>query len=90
MKSPSSTRPEDRPRHKAEVWPEFVRFHSHVRAAIASMADVDLNAATFPNPFVPGGLVRMRVGTALRVVAAHERRHLWQAWRVREAEAFPR
>lgn len=89
MKSPGTARPPVDHRHKAEVWPEFVRFHAHVRAAIVGMADVDLNRATFGNPFLKG-LVRIRVGTALRVIAAHERRHVWQARRVREADAFPR
>jgi hypothetical protein len=88
-KSPRPARPRDDYRHKAEVWPEFVRFHAHARAAIASMADVDLNRATFGNPFL-GRWVRMRVGTGLRIITAHERRHVWQAWRVRESYAFPR
>jgi hypothetical protein len=29
--------------------------------------------------------VRFSLATGLHVLAAHERRHLWQAWRVREA-----
>jgi len=27
--------------------------------------------------------VRFSLATGLHVIAAHERRHLWQAWRVR-------
>jgi len=76
-------------RYKADVWPAFVRFHAHLRTSIASMADVDLNRATFPNPFL-GPMVRMRAGTGLRILAAHDRRHVWQAARVRAAEGFPR
>jgi hypothetical protein len=37
----------------------------------------------FPNPFVRG--VRFSLATGLHVIAAHERRHLWQAWRARRA-----
>jgi hypothetical protein len=37
----------------------------------------------FPNPFIRG--VRFSLATGLHVIAAHERRHLWQAWRVRHA-----
>jgi hypothetical protein len=37
----------------------------------------------FKNPFIHG--VRFSLATGLYVIAAHERRHLWQAWRVREA-----
>jgi hypothetical protein len=29
--------------------------------------------------------VRFSLATGLHVIAAHERRHLWQAWRVRQA-----
>jgi hypothetical protein len=29
--------------------------------------------------------IRFSLATGLHVIAAHERRHLWQAWRVREA-----
>lgn len=88
-RSPGRARPPRDRRYKADVWPEFVRFHAHARTSIARMADVDLNRAVFGNPFL-GGLVRMRAGTALRIIAAHERRHVWQAWRVRETEGFPR
>jgi hypothetical protein len=34
-------------------------------------------------PFVRG--IRFSLATGLHVIAAHERRHLWQAWRVRRA-----
>jgi hypothetical protein len=87
--SPLRARPPLDRRHKAEIWPEFVRFHAHTRASIATMGDVDLNAAMFRNPFA-GRMIRMRAGTALRIIAAHDRRHVWQAWRVRGAEGFPR
>lgn len=89
QRAPGRTRPPADRRHKVEVWPEFVRFHAHARRAIAAMVDVDLNRATFGNPFL-GGFVRMRAGSALRIITAHERRHLWQARRVREAPGFPR
>jgi hypothetical protein len=39
----------------------------------------------FPNPFIRG--VRFSLATGLHVIAAHERRHLWQASRVRAASA---
>lgn len=84
---PQIAPPTDR-RSKAEIWPEFVRTHGHIRAAIAGMGDVDLNRARFVNPFV-GRLVQVRVGTALRIMAGHDRRHVWQARTVREAPGFP-
>jgi hypothetical protein len=89
MRAPRRSVPPAARWHKAEAWPAFVRFHAHLRSAIRLMADVDLNRAVFPNPFL-GPLVRVRAGTGLRIIAAHERRHVWQAWRVREVEGFPR
>jgi hypothetical protein len=87
-KAPKLIRPSAR-RRKAEVWPEFVRLHRQLRTLVAEVGPlVDLNRAIFPNPFIRG--IRMRCGTALRVMAAHDRRHLLQAQRVRQAEGFPR
>lgn len=53
-----------------------------VRAFVAEHADLDLAGVPFRNPFVPG--VRFSLATGLQVIAAHERRHLWQAGRVRQ------
>jgi hypothetical protein len=87
VRAPRTIRPADR-RHKAEVWPEFVRQHTHLRRCVASWAEVDLNRAVFANPFAPVGW--LRAGTGLRIIAAHDRRHVWQASRVRGANGFPR
>jgi len=87
MRAPRAIVPARRKR-KAEVWPEFVRIHGHIRGLVEGSADVDLNRARMKNPFF--ALVPMRAGTALRVIVAHDRRHLWQARRVRESEGFPR
>jgi hypothetical protein len=74
---------------KAEVWPEFVRLHNQLRTLVTVEGpDVDLNKARFPNPFVPG--IKMRAGTALRLLAAHDRRHVAQAHGVRRSPGFPR
>lgn len=62
--------------------------HDTIRAIARNCAGIDVNRATYPNPFLP--LVRMRVGTGLRILTAHERRHLWQAEQVTKAEGFPR
>ncbi|HSB53345.1 MAG TPA: hypothetical protein VLD58_03280, partial [Gemmatimonadales bacterium] len=48
---------------------------------------LDLNGTRFANPFLP--LVRFSVGTGFQVIAAHQRRHLWQAGRIRENPRFP-
>jgi hypothetical protein len=87
IRAPRRIRPAPH-RHKAEVWPEFVRQHTHMRACIAGWGHVDLNRAVFPNPLARYG--RVRAGTALCIIAAHDRRHVWQASRVRGAAGFPR
>lgn len=46
-------------------------------------ADLDLAHIRFVNPFIRG--VRFSLATGLHVIAAHERRHLRQAWRARRA-----
>jgi DinB superfamily len=62
---------------------QFLASHDEVRAFLRRYADIDLAGARFPNPFVRG--IRFSLATGLHVIAAHERRHLWQAWRVRQA-----
>ena len=61
----------------------FLESQEEVRTFLRRYADFDLAGVRFPNPFVPG--VRFSLATGLHVLAAHERRHLWQAWRVRRA-----
>ena len=88
MKAPGKIVPAVRKR-KAEVWPEFVRQHIHLRSFISERCgQVDLNTARFRNPFVP--VIWMRAGTALGVMAAHDRRHLVQAQQIRQSPGFPR
>lgn len=72
---------------KEDVLPAFLRVQEDVRAFAQACADLDLNRARFANPFVRG--VRFSVGTGLLVIAAHDRRHLEQAHRVRQQAAFP-
>jgi hypothetical protein len=54
-----------------------------VQAFIRTNADLDLHSVRFPNPFIRG--IAFSLATGLNVIAAHQRRHLWQAWRVRRA-----
>ena len=60
----------------------FCAAQTEVRAFLGEHADLDLNGVRFPNPFFPG--IRFSLATGLHVITAHERRHLWQARRVRE------
>lgn len=62
---------------------EFLKSHEEVRAFLQRFAGIDLAGVRFPNPFIRG--IRFSLATGLHVIAAHERRHLWQAWGVRQA-----
>lgn len=58
-----------------------------LRALIADAHGVDLRAVRIPSPL--GGWLTLRLGEALEMLLEHQRRHLAQAWRVREAASFP-
>jgi hypothetical protein len=61
--------------------------HARVQALLREAAELDLNRTRFINPFIP--LLRFTLGTGFMVLAAHERRHLWQATRLRQHPGFP-
>jgi len=66
---------------------DFVDSHSDARRVVASWERLDLNCVRFKNPFVP--VLRFTVGTGLMIINAHDRRHLWQAERVKESKDYP-
>lgn len=80
-KAPQTIRPRVAPPLHDAVG-QFLASQDEVRAFLRRYADVDLAGVHFANPFVRG--VRFSLATGLHVIAAHERRHLWQAWRVRQ------
>jgi len=82
MKAPRSVEPRTAP-PLATAFASFRTSQDEVRAFLRAYADLDLAAVRFPNPFVRG--VHFSLATGLHVITAHERRHLWQAWRVRQA-----
>jgi len=81
-KAPQSIQPRLSPA-LGDAVDQFLASQDEVCAFLRKYADVDLAGMRFPNPFVRG--VRFSLATGLHVIAAHERRHLWQAWRVRQA-----
>ena len=80
--APQSIRPRRAPSLDDAIAP-FFSAHDEVRSFLRRYGQIDLAALRFPNPFVRG--IRFSLATGLHVIAAHERRHLWQAWRVRQA-----
>jgi DinB superfamily len=79
LKAPKKALPAQ---HKggADVLRAFVSAHDEVRAVIRESREMDLNRIRFTNPFIR--LFHFTVGTGLLIIAAHDRRHLWQAKQV--------
>ena len=67
----------------SDAFQQFFATHNEARAFLRKYADIDLAGIRFANPFIRG--IRFSLATGLHVIAAHERRHLWQAWNVRNA-----
>jgi hypothetical protein len=65
---------------RAEILAAYHASHDRFRDLVRRCGEIDVNRAKFPNPFFP--LFNVRVGTGLRVITAHDRRHLWQAEQV--------
>ncbi len=65
----------------------YLASHDDYRRLVAAAAEVDVNRVVARNPFIAA--VRMRLSTALLVVPAHDRRHLWQARQVLRQPGFP-
>ncbi len=61
----------------------FLTSNSAVLAFLRTYADLDLAGVMYWNPLFTG--LRFSLATGLHVLAAHGRRHLQQAWRVRRA-----
>lgn len=65
----------------------FLALRPRYEECLRAADGLDLGRVRMSSPFV--SFLRFDLGSAFRVVAAHERRHLWQARRVTEAEGFP-
>lgn len=82
MKAPRKIEPE-RSLSLEDAFARFTASQEKVRDYLRTNADLDLAGIRFPNPLVRG--IRFSLATGLHIIAAHERRHLWQAERVRRA-----
>lgn len=56
---------------------EFQRSQTALIDLLMECRHLDLNKIRFANPFVPA--LRFTVGSGFLIIAAHDRRHLWQA-----------
>ncbi len=74
------------PQAGAEVMPAFLHLQDQLAERLEHAEGLDLKRATLVSPLMR--TVRHALGLAFAFVAAHERRHLWQAREVRNHPAF--
>jgi hypothetical protein len=76
LRAPRLIRPRVSP-PLADARSAFFDAETDVDRFIHQYAFIDLARTHFPNPFITG--VRFSLATGLHVIAAHNRRHVWQA-----------
>lgn len=75
--------------NRSDILRAYHEAHDAIRRSIVDAAAIDVNRTTFSNPFLRW--IRVRVSTGFHVIAAHDRRHLWQAAQVEnELRSTPR
>ena len=62
---------------RAQVMAAFEHLNGALAASVATLSGLDLNAARVASPFAPN--VHYNGWTAVTVLTAHQRRHLWLA-----------
>jgi hypothetical protein len=87
IKAPRKIRPRTAPAFP-DAMAAFFASHEDVRTFLRAYEAIELAGVRFSNPFIRG--VRFSLATGVHVIAAHERRHLWQAWNVRRAASSQR
>lgn len=71
---------------KDKVVPEFVSIHDRMLELVSKANGLDLARIKVASP---AGPVKFSLGQRFALLAAHDRRHLWQAWQVRKHRDFP-
>lgn len=83
LRAPQKFRPASERRPAAETLAEFLAVQDELIAFSRSAAELDVAKVKFSSPVTR--LLRLNLWDALNIIAAHERRHLWQARNVRAA-----
>ena len=65
----------------------FLEINRRLDALLEEADGLDLSRVKVTSPLAR--FLKFRLGAAFALLAAHDRRHLWQARRVTEAEGFP-
>lgn len=84
--TPESTEEEAGPGDEGPL-PRFLALRARLARRLGDAKGLDAGRVKVRSPFIP--LLRVDLVSAFRVVVAHERRHLWQARRVKEEPGFP-
>jgi DinB superfamily len=71
----------------AEVAPRFLELQDEIIRRVIAADGLDLGEIRMSSPI--SRRFRMSLGQWFAFLAAHERRHLWQAWQVRKHPEFP-
>jgi hypothetical protein len=87
IKAPASFQPGPR-RGRSEIMAAFRAYQVQFVDRLRQSNGLDLRRAKVHSP--ASTWIRMSLGSGFALMAAHERRHLWQAHRVTEAAGFPR
>ena len=87
MKNPRLITPLPDPPGK-KVVADFESVHQELLRLFEQANGIDLGRAKMTSPL--SRLVRLSLGQAFAVLTAHARRHVWQAWQVRNHPAFPK
>lgn len=72
---------------KSDVEAEFYRLRLELRGFLLEASRVDMGAIRFPSPLA--GILKLNLAEGCLIMAAHDRRHLWQAENVRKDPSFP-
>ncbi|MEM7356616.1 MAG: DinB family protein [Acidobacteriota bacterium] len=71
----------------AETLDEYAAAKDRFVELLSSADGLDVGKVKIATPV--SKLIRLRIGAAFAFLASHERRHLWQARKVRESVGFP-
>jgi hypothetical protein len=71
---------------KDKVVPEFLSIQDGILELLSKANGLDLARIKVPSP---AGPFKLSLGQRFALLAAHDRRHLWQAWQVRKNKNFP-
>jgi hypothetical protein len=87
LKAPKSFRPSPDKR-TSDVVPAFAAAQRRYLQSVSAASGLRLSKIKVNSPASP--LIRLTLEEAIALMAAHERRHLWQARQVRNHPDFPR